>query len=457
MNSDVRGFSLHPTASKSNCSPLKHLVQWANSPRLRTARAALRLFLLWSAVSGLACLVALTALNGASVKLAWEANLEPDLVGYKLYYGTASHNYTSTNLVGTNFVGNEVTTTVSNLIAGTTYFFVVTAYNTAGLESDPSSEVTTNFPPLTSGTTGAIPPANRPPVLSPISDQSGFVQVAIVTRIVATDPDLPPNHLLFSLDPGAPPGARIGKATGVFTWLPTRQQARSTNLVTVRVTDDGSPPLFATQTFTVTIGDYLELYLGTNIVLAGGTGCVSVAVHSTTPVTRMTFQVDAPGSGLTDLNLKPEVQLFSAALQTKGPARFEVSLQALEGQPFFGTQTLASICFRAAFDTPSAFLPLRVSKLSAGQPGAVPAARVLGNDGRVVLIKSTPLLEVVQSEAQNRLYLYAPLGPIVTVQWAPRLTPQVAWRPMWSGHVTNLVQVFSPLPDRNSFYRTIVP
>ena len=59
-----------------------------------------------------------------------------DLAGYNLYYGTASGNYTQ-NIN----VGNVTTYTTSNLATGT-YYFVATAYNTAGKESAYSNQVT---------------------------------------------------------------------------------------------------------------------------------------------------------------------------------------------------------------------------------------------------------------------------------------------------------------------------
>jgi Fibronectin type III domain len=70
-----------------------------------------------------------------SVTLAWDANAEPDVAGYKLHYGTSSGAYTQ--IID---VGNATTVTVPNLPAGNTYYFVVTAYNLDGIESLPSNE-----------------------------------------------------------------------------------------------------------------------------------------------------------------------------------------------------------------------------------------------------------------------------------------------------------------------------
>ena len=81
-----------------------------------------------------ACSLALQKASG--VTLAWDPNSEPDIAGYILHYGiTSGHYATSVN------VGNVTTNTVTSLTANVNYFFAVTAYNTAGLESDFSNEI----------------------------------------------------------------------------------------------------------------------------------------------------------------------------------------------------------------------------------------------------------------------------------------------------------------------------
>jgi hypothetical protein len=62
-----------------------------------------------------------------------------DLKGFKIHYGTASQSYTDT--IDVNNPG-LTTYVVQNLGAGT-YYFTVTAYNSAGVESPLSAEVST--------------------------------------------------------------------------------------------------------------------------------------------------------------------------------------------------------------------------------------------------------------------------------------------------------------------------
>lgn len=85
--------------------------------------------------------------------LSWDPNTEPDLAGYKVYYGTAAGHY------GTPIdAGNVITFTATGLGLGT-YYFAITAYDTSGNESGYSNETSKTF--LTLDTT--------PPVLSAIT------------------------------------------------------------------------------------------------------------------------------------------------------------------------------------------------------------------------------------------------------------------------------------------------
>lgn len=74
--------------------------------------------------------------KAAQVTLAWEKNQEPDIVGYRIYYGTGSRAY--------NWfvdVGNVTKHTMTGLADGSMYYFAATAYNTSNTESGYSAEV----------------------------------------------------------------------------------------------------------------------------------------------------------------------------------------------------------------------------------------------------------------------------------------------------------------------------
>jgi hypothetical protein len=65
------------------------------------------------------------------------------------------------------------------------------------------------------------------------------------------DPNLPPQTLTYKLLK-APASAAIS-TSGVITWTPQQSQSPSTNTFTTKVTDNGSPPLSATNSFVVTV------------------------------------------------------------------------------------------------------------------------------------------------------------------------------------------------------------
>jgi Fibronectin type III domain/Dockerin type I domain len=76
-----------------------------------------------------------TVAQAGDVALKWNSNSESDLGGYKIYFGTASRTYRAPVVVG-----KQTSYTLSQLPAGK-YYFAVTAYNAAGLESAFSNEV----------------------------------------------------------------------------------------------------------------------------------------------------------------------------------------------------------------------------------------------------------------------------------------------------------------------------
>jgi hypothetical protein len=93
---------------------------------------------------------------------------------------------------------------------------------------------------------------NLPPVLTPVPDQPVYANTPLTFTASATEGDLPPETLMFSLGAGAPAGASITPG-GVFTWTPTAAQAPSTNLMSVIVTDSGVPAMSATNGFKVMV------------------------------------------------------------------------------------------------------------------------------------------------------------------------------------------------------------
>jgi hypothetical protein len=106
--------------------------------------------------------------------LVWDPNAETNLAGYKVYSGTVSRQYSS--VVN---VGNTTQYQLTNVVQGTTYFFALTAYNTSGLESGFSAEVSYT-----------APGSNTPPGISSFGSRT-------------VDEDTSTGPIAFTIRPGA--------------------------------------------------------------------------------------------------------------------------------------------------------------------------------------------------------------------------------------------------------------
>lgn len=149
-------------------------------------------------------MVALFTIASAScaardIVLAWDPNLEPDIAGYVVRYGTSSGQYTHTIQVL-----NGATVTLAGLTPGT-YYATVTARNLAGLESLPSDE-------LSFGVTLQVPS------LAGLSDGQALNGPApVVLRAAEFGPDI--TRVEFFLG-----NVRLGEINSItesVTWVPT--------------------------------------------------------------------------------------------------------------------------------------------------------------------------------------------------------------------------------------------
>ena len=116
-------------------------------------RKATRFFVSYCSLLVFLATVFAAVAQAQSVTLAWEP--ESGVAGYKLYQGGASRNYTNVT-----DAGNLTQKTVSPLIAGRTYYFAVTAYSGAGVESDYSAEISYTVPASAPPTITLTSPAN---------------------------------------------------------------------------------------------------------------------------------------------------------------------------------------------------------------------------------------------------------------------------------------------------------
>ena len=96
-----------------------------------------------------------------------------------------------------------------------------------------------------------VTPINDPPVLSPIANRVIYQGSTLTFTNHATDPDS--TALTFGFTNSPPTGVLLNPTTGVFSWTPTPAQTPSTNLIGIKVTDNGSPLLSDSKSFSVIV------------------------------------------------------------------------------------------------------------------------------------------------------------------------------------------------------------
>jgi uncharacterized membrane protein len=173
------------------------------------------------------CTVTVGAINSFSANVAFTASgLPPGAV--------AGFNPTSLNGSGTS------TLTISTLTSTPPGTYTVAINGISGALTHSSN------------ITFVVVSANHPPALTAIPNYVVNPGVTLTFTNTATDTDTPPQTLTYSLVSG-PATASVNAGSGVFLWRPKMSQANTTNLAAVAVTDNGSPSMSATQSFSITV------------------------------------------------------------------------------------------------------------------------------------------------------------------------------------------------------------
>ena len=391
-----------------------------------------------------------------------------------LYNGTPGHTY-SFYSIATDTVGNReatplapqaTTTVVANtspptisvasnvtLNAGQTLTLNVTAsdpnpLNTltfslgagapAGVVVNPSTgQITWATSPTLGGTTNLItvivtdngqPPLSAtgmvtvillqvfsPPVLAPIPNYTIYEATPLIFTNLATDTNVPPRPFTFSLGAGAPTNATVDKLTGIFQWTPTASQAPSTNVISVIVTDNGTPPLSATQQFTVIVNPVAYEFLlsfGYTNLFVGGSNSVAVTLSSQLPLTNITAVLQASSNSLTNLALTPvSPEVMGTLLQPLGASRYNISFNLNPALSPGVTRTLARLSFVSVPQVHSAIVPLVVSQPVALETGGQAAAKPAAENGRVIIVGLEPVLDtMLGSNSSFTLTIYGNIG-----------------------------------------------
>jgi hypothetical protein len=217
--------------------------------------------------------------TAGTVTLAWRPSPDPAVVGYDIYQGTTSSVYTSTL-----DAGDATNITISGLVAGTTYYFAATTYDSTGMISPFSNEVSYSVP--TNSAPAVTNAPNQPPTLNAIGNLTIIENAGLQTvnlsgisagaanekqtlRVAATtsNPSLIPLLSVNYTSPGT---------TGVLHFR-TAHNAVGTAFITVTVNDGGRSNNIIARTFKVTV---LALSNGRQPLTSQGTAGNTATVNT---------------------------------------------------------------------------------------------------------------------------------------------------------------------------------
>ncbi len=316
------------------------------------------------------------------------------------------------------------------------------------------------------GTTRAfnvrIDDRNATPVLVPIPHRTVDEGRLLVFTASATDADLPPQRLTFRFEGLTPSGATLRSDTGEFSWRPNDAQGGTTNPIVIVATDDGTPPLSATQSFRVLVRDTrsdFALQLGTTSVLSGATGSVPITLKSQASLTNLSFLVESPGGRLGDFALDSLVsELGTAAISPAGDNRVKVQFGSPLGQILPGGVDLARLRFAVNKAFGSAVLSLRLIDVVGRGSGGEPLLNSVALGGKVFLIQAEPLVDaLVTRDGRREVILYGLPGHSYGIQFRTNLFGNAGWLPLTNVTIDDqqLVRVAPAVASGPVFYRAV--
>ncbi len=144
---------------------------------------------------------------------------------------------------------------LSNSVSAVIVNGVGVAFTNAGSYVYFDARVTTNSQTITL----SLQP-NTPPALGVLSNRSELELAALVITNTAVDADVPAQTLIYTLTgTNVLGGAAVMNASisanGIISWTPTEMQGPGQYVFVTRVTDVATPPLSATNFFTITVDE----------------------------------------------------------------------------------------------------------------------------------------------------------------------------------------------------------
>jgi hypothetical protein len=336
--------------------------------------------------------------------------------------------------------------------AGITNLVTVTVYDGAGTNSNDSKTFAVVV------VTGA--PPNTAPVLAPIADRTINAGQRLWITNSATDSDLPPQTLTFSLADGAPKNLSLDPVTGLLGWRPTSAQGGTTNLISVVVSDNGSPSMSATQSFTVIVVPIpipTIVSVSSTNVSPGSSSLLHLSLASSEPVTNLTFHVQVAENRLTNLVLVSVAPGVAASSFSRISSNlFQATFATPSNQPFAGAMPLGDLSFLAVSNVQSAIVPVAITNVLANRQDGAPASATGGLNGQVFVIGDQPILEALLTTNHTRnLVLHGKPGVAYGIEYKTNLTGSGSWAFLTQVQMTTLsLEITNTGPNAPAiFYR----
>jgi len=140
---------------------------------------------------------------------------------------------------------------------------------------------------------------DSPPVIANPGNKTTDELVNLAFTLTATDSDVPPQTITWSLALGTPAatGASIQPSTGAFSWTPTETQGPGVYPVTFTATDNATPPMSDNAAITITVNEVNAAPalapIGNKVVSVGSTlAFTATATDSDIPPNTLCFSTD---------------------------------------------------------------------------------------------------------------------------------------------------------------------
>ncbi|MBL9173130.1 MAG: putative Ig domain-containing protein, partial [Verrucomicrobiales bacterium] len=172
---------------------------------------------------------------------------------------------------------------------------------------------------------------NQAPVLQRPADRSGKELQKLSLSLLATDADTPTQTLTYSLVSG-PAGLTVS-GSGVVSWTPTEAQGPGVFPVTVKVTDNGAPPLADVRSFTLTVEEVDQPPVPITPSNKTVTELTTLSFNLTAtdadlPAQPLTFALI---NGPTGMAVSPAGQVTWTPTEVQGPGMYTVSVTVSDG------------------------------------------------------------------------------------------------------------------------------